>query len=460
MYLQVAKKNGKSTLCAAIALYLLLADNEYGAEVYSAATDRAQAKIVFSEAKSLLKFSPYKKLVSPYPTKESTKVLLFPSTGGKYTTVSSDTKGQHGLNISGLIFDELHALLDSALYSTLTEGSGASRSQPLHVSITTAGYSKTSVCFSEYESAKKVIENEKFDEELYGIIYEVDAKDDWTDPAVWIKANPSLGVTPTLRNMQHDCEVAQKQASKQNEFKRLRLDMWTSQLTRWLDGSVWDAAGREYGLEDLRGLSGFGGVDLSSTKDLTCFCLAVPKDEGVYLWPYIFLPEMKIEENSKRDHVPYDRWVADGFIFATPGNVVDYDFIIAKMEEAQAFMDLQSVQFDAWRAAQVAAAAEKCNIKMIPVPQSPAGMGAPCVEFERLLTSGRLFHPKNPCMTWAANNIEVRTTYGGLITPNKPAETHGQQKRIDPIVAAILALERIARGVKPESTDSQHIRSL
>ena len=462
MFCEIPKKNGKSTMCAAIALYLLLADKEYGAEIYSAATDKKQARLVFDEAKNMVKYSPFNKSVEPYPMKSSTKVILFPSLNGKYTTVSSDTKSLDGLNASGVIFDELHQLKDAELYNVMTEGSGASRAQPLHVTITTAGSGadKNSVCYSEYEAAKKVIENEKNDEELLGVVFEAGDKDDWTDPRVWAKANPNLGITPTLRSMEHDCKVAQQQVRKQNDFKRRRLNIWTSQLTRWLDASTWDAAGRKYGLEDLRGLSGFGGLDLSSTLDLTAFCLAVLKDEGVYLWPYIFIPEMKIEENSKRDHVPYDRWVADGYLFATPGNVVDYDFIMAKMEESQAFIDLQSVQYDAWRSAQVAAAAEKCNIKMIPVAQSPAGMGAPCFEFERLLVSGRLFHPKNPCMTWAANNIEVRTTYGGLITPNKPAETHGQQKRIDPIVAAILALERIARGVKPESTDSQSIRLL
>lgn len=450
LYAGIPKKNAKSALASALNLYLFMGDGEFGSEVYAAANERGQAGIVFNESKAQLRFSPLRKLIEPNPIKNSTKILLFPATSSKYTTLSKDSSTKDGMSIHGLSFDELHALRDAALYSVLTQGSGAARRQPLHMTITTAGFDRNSICYSEYRAAKEVIKNEKYDEELLGVIYEADEKDDWTDPAVWAKANPSLGTTLTLRDMEHDCMVAQKKSAEQNNFKRLRLNLWTSQLTRWLDGATWDAAGRDYGVEELRGLFCFGGLDLSSNKDLTAFGLAFPKDDGVYLWPYIFMPADNIEEASKRDHVPYDRWVADGYIYATPGNVTDYDYIMAKMEEAKALFYLQSVSFDAWRAAQVAAAAEKCNIKMVPVAQSPAGMGAPCFEFERLLVSGRLFHPKNPCMTWAANNIEVRTTYGGLITPNKPAEVAGQQKRIDPIVASILALERITRGVKPQ----------
>lgn len=460
LFAGVPKKNAKSALASGLNLYLFMGDGEYGAEVYAAANERGQAGIVFNESKAQLRFSPLRKLVEPNPIKSSTKTLLFPATSSKYTTLSKDSSTKDGMSIHGLSFDELHALRNAELYSVLTQGSGAARRQPLHMTITTAGFDRNSICYAEYQAAKKVIEDERVDEELLGVIYEAGEKDDWTDPEVWKKANPSLGVTLTLRDMKHDCKVAQNKPSEQNNFKRLRLNLWTSQLTRWLDGATWDAAGRDYGIEALRGLPCFGGLDLSSTRDLAAFGLAFPKEEGVFTWPYIFMPEMRIAEATKRDHVPYDRWVANGFIFATPGNVIDYDFIMAKIEEARALFDLQSISFDPWRATQTATDAAKVGITMIPVSQSPAGMGAPCFEFERLLVSNRLFHPRNPCLTWAANNIEVRTTYGGIITPNKPAELGGQQKRIDPVVALILALERIARGVKPEPTDTQRIRTL
>ena len=219
---------------------------------------------------------------------------------------------------------------------------------------------------------------------------------------------------------------------------------------RAIEIDVADRAARKYKEEDLKGLPCYAGLDLSTNTDLTAFVLAFPKDDGVYLWPYIFMPADNIEEASKRDNVPYGRWVQDGHIIATPGNVVDYNRVMERLEFAKSYFDLQSVSFDPWRATQTATQAEEKNIKMIPVAASFAGMSAPCVEFERLLLSGRLFHPGNPCMDWAANNIEVRTSVGGIIAPNKPAEKAGARKRIDPIVAAILSLERIARGAKPE----------
>lgn len=460
MFCEIPKKNGKSTMCAAIALYLLLADKEFGAEVYSAATNKDQAKMVFTEAKNMVKRSAFKNVVEPRPIKDSTKVIRFPALEGKYLAVSKESSGLDGLNASGVIFDELHQLKDAELYSVMTEGSGASRAQPLHITITTAGSDKTSVCYDEYQAAKKVIDDEKADEELLGVIFEAGEKDDWTDPAVWAKANPNLGVTPTMRSMEHDCKVAQERVSKQNDFKRRRLNLWTSQTTRWIDMFDWNRNGRKYTEESMRGLPCFGGLDLSSTIDLTAFALAFPRELGIYLWFYLFMPEDRVMKAAKRDRVPYDRWVQAGHVITTPGNVVDYDRILAKMVEAKTFFDLQAVSYDPWNATSVATGAAAEGIVMVPVSQNFAGISPPAKEFERQMVAGRLYHPHNPCATWAANNIEVRTGPGGVIAPNKPAEVAGQQKRIDPVMAGILSLERIARGVKPEPTDTQRIRTL
>ena len=461
-YLGIPKKNAKSALASGIGNYLFMGDGEYGAEVYAAANERGQAGIVFGESKKQLRYSDLRRLVSPNPIKDSTKTLLFPATSSKYTTLSRESSTKDGMSIHGLLFDELHALREPALYHVLTQGSGAARRQPLHITITTAGSDRTSICFSEYEAAKKVIEDEKYDEELLGVIYEADPKDDWTDPEVWKKANPSLGETLTLRDMEHDCMVAQKKPSVQNEFKRLRLNLWTSQITRWLNMSDWDKCGRKYTEEVLRGLPCFGGLDLSTRVDLTAFVLAFPMEDAIRLWPYIFIPQEKIEENSRRDRVPYDRWVSEGHIIATPGNVVDYDAILAKVSEGKKLFELQSISYDPWNANAVFTGAEKLGVPMITVGQNYPGMSPPSKEFERLLVSEKMYHPMNPCMTWAADNIEVRTGPGGVIAPNKPAEKAGSQKRIDPIVAGILSVERIARGVKPTKSvyESRGVRYL
>ena len=451
-YIGVPKKNAKSANASFLGLNLFMNDGEFGAEVYAAANDRGQAGIVFDESKSQLKYSPLKRLVQPNPIKQTTKKLFFPATSSIYTTLSSDSKTKDGMSIHGLIFDELHKTKDRSLYSTLTEGSGAARRQPLHITITTAGYDRTSVCFEEYSAAKEVIKDELYDEELLGVIYEADEKDDWTDPEVWAKANPSLGITIQLRDIEHACKVAQKKISVQNDFKRLRLNLWTSQLTRWLNRSDWDKAAREFDLDPFRGQPCYGGLDLSSRLDLASLVLAFQRENGVYLWPYFFMPEERIEEASQRDKVPYERWVAAGHVCATPGNSIDYNFILRKVDEAKALFDLQSIQFDPWNSGSTSAECAARNIKMIPISQNYPGMSDPCKEFERLLVSGHLYHPNNPCLNWNIDNAEVRTGPNGVIALNKPAEKAGQQKRIDGAVASVLSIERIARGAKPKQS--------
>lgn len=452
VYLGIPKKNAKSANASALALYFFMADGEFGAEVYAAANERGQAGIVFEESKAQIKYSPLKRIIIPNPIKPTTKKLFFPATNSFYTTLSKDSSTKDGMSISCLVFDELHALRDRSLYSVLTQGSGAARRQPVQITITTAGYDRTSVCFEEYTAAKNVIKDETFDEELLGVIYEADEKDDWTDPAVWAKANPSLGITLNLRDLEHDCKLAQKKPGIQNDYKRLRLNLWTSQLTRWINRSQWDACARQYDLEPFRGLPCYGGLDLSSKLDLTAFVLSFLKENGVYLWPYLFMPEDRIEENSKRDKVPYDRWVNEGHLFATPGNTVDYNFILGKIDEAKALFDLQSIQFDPWNCGSVASDCASRNIKMIPIAQGYAGMSEPCKEFERLIVANRIYHPNNPVLNWNVDNAEVRTGPNGVIALNKPAEKAGQQKRIDGAVGSVLSIERIARGDKPKKS--------
>jgi len=459
-YVEVPKKNGKSALSSALSLFLFMADGEYGAEVFNAANERAQAGIVFSEAKSQLRFSPLRRLVSPRPIKESTRVLLFPATSSRYSTLSSESSTKDGLNIHGLIFDELHALKDASLYHVLTQGSGAARRQPLHITITTAGSDRNSVCYAEYEAAKRVIANEREDEELLAVVYEAGERDDWKKPETWIKCNPSLGVTISMRDLEHDCKVAAKKPSIQNEFQRLRLNRWTSQVTRWLDMGEWDKCRRDYTEADLLGGMCYAGVDLSTTIDLTAVTLAFPREDGVWLWPYVFLPVERIDFATDRDNVPYDRWVREGHIIPTPGEVVDQESVVRVLSEAATKFRLQIVCFDPWRAQYVANELDRQGIQTIGIPQNYPGMSPPSVELERLIVSGRLRHPGNPCLTMAADNVEVMTGPGGVIKPMKPRQQGGTQRRIDPIVAAVMSLYHVAQGHKPEAGSVYEKRGL
>jgi phage terminase large subunit-like protein len=263
-----------------------------------------------------------------------------------------------------------------------------------------------------------------------------------------------------MRDLEHDCKVAAKKPSIQNEFQRLRLNRWTSQVTRWLDMGEWDKCRRDYTEADLLGGMCYAGVDLSTTIDLTAVTLAFPREDGVWLWPYIFLPVDRIDFATDRDNVPYDRWVREGHIIPTPGEVVDQESVVRVLSEAATKFRLQIVCFDPWRAQYVANELDRQGIQTIGIPQNYPGMSPPSVELERLIVSGRLRHPGNPCLTMAADNVEVMTGPGGVIKPMKPRQQGGTQRRIDPIVAAVMSLYHVAQGHKPEAGSVYEKRGL
>jgi len=455
-FLGIPKKNGKSTLCAGLANYLLVADGEYGAEIYSAATERGQAKIVFDEAARMVALSSLKSIV-----KHTVGRLIFPEMQSKYETISRESKSKHGLNIHGLIFDELHALKDAELYEFMTHGSGYARSQPLHTTITTAGHDRTSVCYDEYCHAKKVIKDEKKDEQLFAMIFEAGKDDDWKNPEVWKKANPNMGVTFDAQNIEDDAKQAIENPRHENNFKRLNLNIWTSQLTRWLQREKWDSCAGKVSDGSLLNQTCYGGLDLSTVIDITAFSLIFPMPDGrLYLKPYFFIPIERIEEMKNRDKVPYDRWVAQGHIIATPGDTVDYDSVIGQMVECSKLYDLKDIAYDPWNASMAASTAEKMGLIMVPTAQGYGNMSPPSREFERQIIKGAkddesigLVHSDNPVMNWMIDNVEVQTGPNGVIRPFKPAEKGGNQKKIDGVVSSILSVDRYMRRKESDAPE-------
>ena len=442
LFLEIPKKNGKSTLSAGLALYLTGFDGEFNAKVFCAATEKEQAKIVFDEAKTMVELS--ENLAEVFEVVKNCITCV--ETKSTFVPVSSDTKGRHGANISGCVFDEIHALKDAELYEVLTRGSGAARKQPLYIAITTAGSDKNSICYSEYEHAKEVIEDEKIDEQLLAYIFEPDKTDDWRDPRVWAKVNPSMGAIISEEFLAQECKLAKQNPRNENTFRKLHLNQWLSQVTRWFSMEDWERCGEVYGEKELLGKLCFGGLDLSSTLDLAAFDLMFPEDEKTSLLSYLFMPEERIGEAEKRDGVPYSKWVAQGHLIATPGNVIDYDVILGVMENANTIFSLQDIGFDPWNATKLVTDATKKGLKMVPVSQNFGGINSAAKEFERRLMAGTLRHNRNPVLTWNADNIEVRTGPGGVIAPNKPAQRAGRQKRIDGIVAGIIAMDRVIRN--------------
>lgn len=448
-YIEIPRKAGKSTLASGIAL-LLLFEGEPGAEVYSAAADRDQAAIVFEQAKAMIQGSPE---LARY-AEVFKRSITVPRLGASYKVLSADAPTKHGLNAHGIIFDELHAQPNRELWDVLTTSTGA-REQPLVVAITTAGYDRNSICWELHEYARKVLDGIIQDDTFYPVIYAADETDDWTDPVTWHKANPSLGVTVQEEYYRQECEKARQMPAYQNTFRRLLLNQWTGQETRWMDMAAWDATAGIVTPEELKGRDCFGGLDLASTTDIAAVVLLFPMDDGTYhVLPHFFIPEDTAREKEKRDRVPYLTWARQGFIHLTPGNVIDYTFIENKVRQLGQQYHVLEWAYDRWNADMLVQRLIEDGAKMIPVGMGYASLSAPTKHLEALVLSRQLVHGGNPVLRWMADNVMVEQDPAGNIKPSKAKST----QKIDGIVALILALSRAM--LKQDNQSAYNTREL
>jgi phage terminase large subunit-like protein len=431
VFIEIPRKAGKSTLAAGIALYLLFADREMGAEVYSAAADRDQAAIVFETAKAmLLKSDLLRNNGDAYK-----RSILYPKNGSVYRVLSADAHTKHGLNAHGIIFDELHAQPNRDLWDVLTTSTGA-RQQPLTVVITTAGYDRQSICYEVYDYACKVRDKIIEDDTFYPAIYEAKQDDDWTSVETWKKAHPGLGVSIKEDYMAAECAKARQMPTYENTFKRLLLNIWTEQDTCWIQREKWEACKGE--LPDFEGAACFAALDLSTTTDITALSLVFPVAGKFYVKPFFWVPEENIRQRVKRDRVPYDVWARQGFIEATDGNVVDYDLIRARINELGARYNIKEIAIDRWNATQISTQLSGDGFKVVAFGQGFASMSAPSKEFERLIVGRDFLHDGNPVLSWMASNVSVSQDPAGNIKPNKARSS----EKIDGIVATIMAIGR------------------
>jgi len=434
VYIEVPRKNGKSTLAAGVALLLTFADGEPGAEVYSAAADREQAAIVFDTAKGMVEAEP--ELASR--SSSFRRSIMVASTGTSYRVLSADAPTKHGLHAHGVIVDELHAQPNRELYDVLVTSTGARR-QPVVFLITTAGYDRHSICWELHDYALKVREGVVTDESFLPVIYAAGAEDDWTKEATWRKANPGLGSTVKLDYLRQECERAQEIPAAQNTFRRLHLNQWTEQADRWIDMTLWDKNAADVPDAMLAGRSCYAGLDLSSTTDLSALVLCFPLDDGTFaLRAWFWMPDEGVQKRGERDRVPYDVWIRDGLIVATPGPVVDYAFIRSEMQRLLGLYQVQEVAYDPWNATQLVGQIQEDGATMVEFRQGFASMSAPTKEFEKFLRAGTLKHGGNAVLRWMASNVAVKQDPAGNLKPDKAQST----ARIDGIVAAIMAVGR------------------
>lgn len=441
-YIEIPKKNGKSELAAAVALYLLFGDGEASPEVYGAAADRQQAGIVFDVAKVMTEMNPA--LTKRSKILGASKKILNNHNNGFYQVLSAEVGTKHGLNVSGLVFDELHTQPNRNLYDVLTKGSGDAREQPLYFLITTAGNDINSICYEVHQKAKDILDGRKHDPQFYPVIYGAEMDDDWTDPKVWKKANPSLGETIQLESVRAACKEAQDNPAEENVYRQLRLNQWVKQAVRWMPIDKWDACSFPVDESLLEGRVCYGGLDLSSTTDITAFVLIFPPedDEGKYeILPYFWLPEETLDLRVRRDHVPYDVWEKKGYIQTTEGNVIHYGFIESFIEELGTRYNIREIAFDRWGAVQMVQNLEGMGFTVVPFGQGFASMSSPTKELLKLVLEQKIAHGGNPVLRWMMDNIVVRTDPAGNIKADKAKST----EKIDGCIATIMALDRALR---------------
>lgn len=440
-YQEVARKNGKSTSAAGDGTYLTFGDNEPGAQVYTTATKEDQAKIVWGAGKKMVQLSPD---LRRFATLRQ-KAIVCDRLGSFFKPLGSDSDTLDGLNPHGHICDELHAHKTRGLWDVMLTAMG-SRRQPLTSVITTAGvYDPESIGWQIHQHAVNVLEGSVEDDEFFAIIFAADKDDPWQDPRTWEKANPNLGVSVKPEYLASMAETAAKQPSFLNTFLRLHLNIWTQQVERWLSVEQWgecdvDCTPAAYKEREaaLEGLTCYGGLDLSTKLDLCALALYFPDSHT--LLSRFYCPEATILERSRRDRVPYDAWARDGWLIATPGNVVDYEFIKADIRTAAERYQLQQLAFDPWNAASTATelAAEFGDEFMVEVRQGYRSLSEPAKELERLVVSKAIRHGGHPVLRWNVGNVALRRDPNENIAPDKSKST----ERIDGVIAAIMALSR------------------
>ena len=442
-YIEIPKKNGKSELGAAIALNMLINDDEWKAEVYSCASDRQQAAIVFDVAVDMVRQSPaLMKRVKIIP---STRRMIYQPTGSIYQVLSSEVATKHGLNVSACIFDELHTQPTRALYDVMTQGSGDARRQPLWFFLTTAGTDRNSICWEVHQKALDILEGRKNDPRFYPVLFGLPDEADWTSEKNWYRANPSLDHTITIDKVRDAFRKAQETPADENQFRQLRLNQWVKQSVRWMPMDKWDECGGVVDPYALEGRACYAGLDLSSTSDLTALVLVFPptsEDEPYITLPFFWLPEETLSLRVRRDHVPYDQWAKRGYIQTTEGNVVHYGFIERFICELGERYDIREIAHDRWNATMMVQTLEDDGFTMVPFGQGFKDMSPPTKELMRIVLEHKLCHGGHPVLRWNMDNAFVRTDPAGNLKLDKEKST----EKVDGAVALVMALDRAMKN--------------
>ena len=445
-YVEVARKNGKTALAAGIALYMLFAEKEPRAEVYSVATVKDQAKLCFNDSVAIVKQTSLSQRMRVF--RDS---ILYEQLGAYFKPLSSDDGIHDGYSPYCVIVDEYHAHKDNGMLDVMRSGMAA-RTQPLVFIITTAGFNKNYPCYAYRQNAKNVMNGIVEDDSLFAIIFEMDAEDDWTDPQCWAKANPNLGISVDYEYLAGEVKDAQNRPEAVRGVKTKNLNMWVDAETTWILDEMWQKCSGSLTLADVEGCKCWGGLDLSNISDITAFVLLFEIDDKLALVPKFWIPEDKLQEKIAKENVGFAEWVQKGYVTVTPGNILDYDYVKADILNLAEKYDVSSIAYDRWNSSQTIIQLQDEGLEMSPFGQGYGSMSAPSKEFEKMVLAGKIEHFGNPVLRWMLASTAIQTDPAGNIKPDKRKSS----QKIDGIVASIMALgEMMTAKAKEEKNPYQ-----
>lgn len=474
-YIEVPRKNGKTSYAAGNGLYMFIGDGEAAPEIYTCATKLPQAKICFTDAKEMANRSPaLRSRIGLY-----THNMHIAANAGKFEPLSSDSDKQDGVNPSCGIIDEYHAHKNDGMLKVLKSGMGA-REQPLIFIITTAGFNKQSPCKKYRDIVEKILRGVLTQDDLFGMIFTPDKNDDWKDPITWRKANPSWNSIDTLpKFLEKEYQDAVNNPSMQVNFKTKNLNMWVDSEDVWIEDEKWMACAHQHmslqeAMEKLKGRTCYGGLDLASVEDLSSLDLFFPAENGepadsiTFFW----LPEDTIDKRVERDDIPYDEWVRDGWIFTTPGNIQDYDTIRKfisgvftldkKQQESEdcvaCWFDLKSIAYDRFNSSSLVVNLGNDGITMTQFGQGFVSMSYPTKELNKLVLKKEINHFGNPVLRWQVSNVSIRRDPAGNIKIDKEKS----KEKVDGMVAKVMAYGEYLTAIasdEPEAYQDYGIRT-
>lgn len=439
-YIEIPRKCGKSTFAAGIAIYLLLCDGEQGAEVYSAASTRDQASLVYQMAAAMLRKSDM--LSKHVKIRDSVKRIIAERSDSFYRAISADAEGAHGFNAHGIIFDEVHTQPTRDLWDVLDTSTGA-RAQPLTVAITTAGHDRSSICWELHQYAVGVRDGGIKDDSFYPVIFAADPEDDWEDEKAWEKANPSIDVAITRDYLREQANRARENPAFENTFRRLHLNQWTEQERRIIQMHRWDACKQDYTEAELHGRSCYVGLDMASTTDVTAMVLVFGDEtEGCKVLPWFWIPEEAVNQRTGQDQRMIRNYASRGRgnMRFTSGDCIDLPELTADIWDILQHFDVQKIGFDPFSARDVHQRLMGLGIPeslFVQIPQTTGNYNEAFKQMLSWLSSGKFAHDGDEILRWMASNVAHHEDRNGHIRPDKKKSAD----KIDGIAATLMGMK-------------------